>query len=177
MQSGQERNRSIIKIIVLIFSILILKENSMTINFNDFIEKAIEWANSKMNSTNYTLICLAFVEDAYERSNGIEMFGGSTAKESADLYGAGKNMTIPPKGSFVFYDCSGKVQDEMKYWGHVGLCIGNGEVIHAWDRVRINNYLEIQELTPVPGWTNPKFIGWSPVETILNGYQLKEWIK
>jgi len=31
-------------------------------------------------------ICLAFVEDALERSNEIEIFGGDTAKESADLY-------------------------------------------------------------------------------------------
>ncbi|MFC4307319.1 NlpC/P60 family protein [Cohnella boryungensis] len=147
----------------------------MTDNLDAYIERAIEWASRKLDSTDYRLLCLAFVEDAYEQANGIEMFGGSSAQESADLYGASLNRASPPKGSFVFYSSSGEVDGEMKYWGHVGLCIGNGEVIHAWDRVRINPYLEVEELTPAPGWTKPQYIGWSPVERILEGYRVKDW--
>jgi len=33
---------------------------------------------------------LAFAEDALERSNNIEIFGGDSAKKSADLYEAYK---------------------------------------------------------------------------------------
>lgn len=130
---------------------------------------------SKKDSTDYRLICLAFVEDAYERGNGIEIFGGSTAAESAKMYEADRNKTTPPKGSFVFYDCCGLVEGEMKYWGHVGLCIGNNEVIHAWDKIRIDNYLDIEKLNPAPGWTQPVFIGWAPVVRILEGSRDRDW--
>lgn len=119
--------------------------------------------------------CLAFVEDAYERSNGIEVFGGSSAKESADRYEAWRNVTNPEKGAFVFYECSGLVQGELKDWGHVGLCIGGNEVIHAWDKIRVNNYLEIENLSPAPEWTKPKYIGWVPLDRILEGFRIKEW--
>jgi len=49
----------------------------------------------------YQYICLAFVEDAYEFGNKIEMFGGSTATESANEYGVNP-VGQPPRGSFVF---------------------------------------------------------------------------
>jgi hypothetical protein len=43
---------------------------------------------------------LAFVEDALERSDNIEISGGDTAKESGNLYGPCKHTKIPPKGTF-----------------------------------------------------------------------------
>ncbi|WP_197035462.1 NlpC/P60 family protein [Paenibacillus sp. UNC451MF] len=152
----------------------ILKE-CITIKQEDFVDQAIQWALGKVGSTEYRLRCLAFVEDAYEQGNRIEIFGGSNAKESADMYEAWRNTTTPPKGSFVFYDCSGLVQDEVKHWGHVGLCVGNDEVIHAWDKVRVDSYMEIENLKPAPGWTKPQYIGWVPIERILEGFHKKDW--
>lgn len=142
-----------------------------TDEFNLFVENAINWARTQLNSTAYPARCLAFIEDAYEQSNQIEMFGGSCAKESADDYEAWKNTGPIPPGAFVFYDCFGSLKDEYKNWGHVGLSIGQGEVIHAWGPVRIDNYLDIQNLTPAPGWTKPRYIGWAPVERILQGHR------
>ncbi|WP_223192382.1 NlpC/P60 family protein [Paenibacillus sedimenti] len=143
--------------------------------FDKQTENAIAWARNHMDSNDYRLRCLAFVEDAYERSNGIEMWGGSDANESAELYEVHANMGFPPKGAFVFYSCSGLVEGELKNWGHVGLSLGNGDAIHAWDKVRIDNYLEIESLAPAQGWTQPKFIGWAPVERILAGAHKKHW--
>ncbi|MNI49744.1 hypothetical protein D3C73_1043690 [compost metagenome] len=143
--------------------------------FDKKIENAITWARSHMDSKDYQLRCLGFVEDAYERSNGIEMWGGDDARESAEIYGVYDNNGLPPIGSFVFYSCSGMVAGELKNWGHVALSLGNGDAIHAWDKVRIDNYLEIENLTPAPSWTLPKFIGWAPVERILTGIQNKQW--
>jgi len=40
------------------------------------LENSIIWARNHLNSKDYRLRCLAFVEDAYERSNEIEMWGG-----------------------------------------------------------------------------------------------------
>jgi len=145
------------------------------LKFEKEIENAIIWARNHLNSKDYRLRCLAFVEDAYERSNEIEMWGGADAQESAELYEAHKHIGFPPKGTFVFYSCSGMVEGEIKNWGHVGLSLGNGDVIHAWDKVRIDNYLEIESLTPAPGWSQPKLIGWAPVERILTGIQKKHW--
>lgn len=71
-------------------------------NHNKYADNAIKWAKGHLNSKEYCYRCLAFVEDALERSNNIEIFGGDTAKESADLYEAHKHTDMPPKGSFVF---------------------------------------------------------------------------
>lgn len=145
----------------------------MNKNFDEYIHNAIKWAKGHLNSKDYCFICLAFVEDALERSNNIEIFGGDTAKESADLYGAYMNSGMPPKGTFVFYDCIGEIKGVRKNWGHVGLSIGNGEVIHAWDKVRVDPYLEVEKLTAAPGWEKPKLIGWVPLERIMLGFQKK----
>jgi len=141
--------------------------------FEEYSNNAIEWAKGNLNSKEYCYICLAFVEDALERSNDIEIFGGDFAKESADLYEASKQTGIPPKGTFVFYDCIGVIEGERKNWGHVGLSIGDGEVIHAWDRVKIDKYLDIERLNSGPGWEKPKYIGWVPLERIMVGFQRK----
>ncbi len=146
----------------------------MTTEFETYIANAIHWAQEHLGATDYAGRCLAFVEDAYEKGNHVEIFGGSSAQESADEYGAAQNRGEPPIGAFVFYACAGPVGDEIKHWGHVGLCIGEGQVIHAWGKVRIEHYLDVQDLTPPPGWSQPQFIGWTPIERIFVGYRKKE---
>jgi hypothetical protein len=141
--------------------------------FETYIAHAIHWAQEHLDSTDYTTCCLAFVEDAYEESNHVEIFGGDDAQASADEYGAAQNRGEPPLGAFVFYACAGPVGDEIKNWGHVGLYIGEGKVIHAWDKVRIDDYHAVQNLTPPPGWSQPQFIGWAPIERIFVGYRQK----
>ena len=145
----------------------------MTEEFESYLQNAIEWAKQRLGSTDYGLRCLAFVEDAYEQSNPVEIFGGSSAQESADEYGAAQNIGTPPIGSFVFYGGTGLVNGEPKDWGHVGLSLGDGQVIHAWDTVRIDGYLDVQNLEPAPTWTKPRYIGWAPIERIFVGYRQK----
>ena len=41
--------------------------------------------------------------------------------------------------------------------------------------VRIDNYLEVEKLIASPGWSQPKYIGWAPIEKILIGYQSKNY--
>ncbi|MGA9397139.1 MAG: NlpC/P60 family protein [Anaerolineaceae bacterium] len=135
------------------------------------IENAIKWAGNKSGSDEYPFLCLAFVEDAYEMSNQIEIFGGDSAKESADKYGVQLTPEIPPAGAFVFYDCSGSIEGVYKNWGHVGLSCGEGKVLHAWDVVREDDYMAVEKLSTAEGWTSPIYIGWAPVERILQGYR------
>jgi hypothetical protein len=139
-------------------------------DFTDFIENAVNWALNNQDRQDYQFLCLAFVEDAYEEGNHIEMFGGATATESAEEYGVNTNGH-PPKGSFVFYRAVGPIDGVEKDWGHVGLCIGNNEVIHTWDVIRIDNYLAVQKLPNAPGWSAPQYRGWTPPEIFLKGYR------
>lgn len=129
---------------------------------------AIEWATAQLASTAYTTRCLAFVEDAVERANDIEIFGGDYAKESADLYGASANTGTPPLGAFVFYDAVSEMHGYRQNWGHVGLSIGNGNVIHAWDRVRIDTHLSIEHFV-APGGEALRAAGWAPLDRVLRG--------
>jgi cell wall-associated NlpC family hydrolase len=140
-----------------------------------FIERACQWAMTQVGSTAYPFLCLAFVEDAYERSNNIELDGYADAKEAADAYGAQEHQGAAPKGTFVMYNCWGTLQGRYRNWGHVGLSLGDGSVIHAWDKVRIDDTLAVEALTPAEGWTQPRYIGWAPLSEILKGMKTRRW--
>jgi len=60
----------------------------METQFETYIANAIRCAQEHLGAADYLFLCLAFVEDAYEESNHVEIFGGSSARESADGYGA-----------------------------------------------------------------------------------------
>ena len=70
-------------------------------DFEIYIANAIRWAQEHLGATNYSGRCLAFVEDAYEKGNHVEIFGGSSAQESADEYGAAQNRGEPPPNNAV----------------------------------------------------------------------------
>jgi len=122
------------------------------------IENMIHWAEEKLGDSKYAGWCLSFIEDALEISNGIEIFGGDSAKESAELYSDAMKTGVPPRGSFVFYNCIN--------WGHCGISLGDGKVIHAWDVVRIDDYLELEKMAAVSG-DHPRYIGWVPIDRVL----------
>ena len=52
-------------------------------------------------------------------------------------------------------------------WGHCGVSLGDGEVIHAWDIVRIDDYRAIENLTSLTG-NHPKYLGWVALERVLS---------
>ena len=83
------------------------------------IENTIRWARDRLGETKYAGWCLSFVEDALEQSNGIEIFGGDSAKESALLYADGMRQGEPERGAFVFYDCLCPSEDGPVNWGHL----------------------------------------------------------
>ncbi len=134
----------------------------------DIVERAIAWALARTGSTAYALRCLAFVEDAYEQANGIEVFGGSSAAESADLYGAAERTGDPPRGAFVFFATSGPADGAMRDWGHVGLATGDGRMIHAWPEVRVDPIADAPRL-PAGDWTPLAWVGWAPAARVLAG--------
>ena len=139
----------------------------MNIDLERITENALDWAMKYLGKKDYAFKCLGFVNHALGYSNGIEISVTSYAKEAADIYKANNSTGTPPKGSFVFYDCSGTIKGVSKNWGHVGLALEDGKDIHTWDVIRINDYKEIEILKNAPGWTTPKYIGWVSIERIL----------
>ena len=138
---------------------------------------AVTWALARVGERTSPWRCLAFVEDAYERANGIEVFGGASAAESAALYGtrAYDADAPPPAGAFVFYACGGLVDGEHRDWGHVALAVGDGRAIHALDHVRIDDARAIEALSLGVEWTAPRLIGWTSPERILEGHVSRDW--
>lgn len=134
---------------------------------NKTIENMIRWAEEKLGERKYAGWCLSFIEDALEISNGIEIFGGDSAKESAELYSDAMRDGLPPRGAFVFYDCMCISQDGPVNWGHCGISLGDGKVIHAWDVVRIDDYLELEKMTATSG-DHPRYIGWVSIDRVLS---------
>jgi len=133
---------------------------------SELTDHMIRWAESRQGHREYAGWCLSFIEDALEKSNGIEIFGGDSAKASALLYADGMCQGKPERGAFVFYDCICRGPDGPVNWGHCGICLGDGKVIHAWDVVRIDDYREIEAMTALSG-DRPRYIGWIPVERVL----------
>ena len=140
-------------------------------------QRAVAWALARRGDPAYAGRCLAFVEDAYERANQIEVFGGSSAAESAELYGTHPydRASPPPIGSLVFYACSGPLGGVRRPWGHVGLAVGDGRVVHAWDVVRVDAAEAVSALPPAEGWDPAELTGWTPVERVLQGYRPRRW--
>ena len=64
-------------------------------------ENMIRWAESKLGSTEYAGWCLAFIEDALEISNHIEIYGGDSAKESCEMCKDVLRGGVPERGAFV----------------------------------------------------------------------------
>ena len=130
------------------------------------IEKMISWAQEKIGDSQYTGWCLSFIEDALEISNDIEIFGGACAKESYTMYSDAIQFGIPERGAFVFYDCLCPSEEGVVNWGHCGISLGEGQVIHAWDTVRVDDFQQIERLTSIIG-EHPKYIGWVPLKRVL----------
>ena len=133
---------------------------------HELTENMISWAENKTGTPEYAGWCLSFIEDALEKSNGIEIFGGNSAKESCEMYKDAMRNGIPERGAFVFYDCLCSRDSGLIDYGHCGISLGDGNIIHAWDRIRTDGYLQIENMTAHSG-DHPKYIGWVPLNRVL----------
>jgi len=154
------------------------------------IDKALNWAFSQLGSTKYKDECLSFVEDAYAEAgsdprNNIPVPGDPGfryAKYVAEFLNAKIGTYIPPRGAWMFYDWTGwvdlnkngvKESGEIRNWGHVGISLGDGHVIHALGKVQINSIQEMEEIT-IQG-EKLKYVGWAwPPLTPPIGYSFSK---
>ena len=91
---------------------------------------ALDWADGKPYPKSdpryswrlYSGLCLAFVTDAYEFGAGCNPTHYPSAKSAAESLKPLRKGT-PPAGAYVFY--------EWYPWGHVGLSLGSGRMVHT----------------------------------------------
>jgi cell wall-associated NlpC family hydrolase len=142
-------------------------------NAQGYAANAVRWALERLGDPSYATRCLGFLEDAYEIANRIEVFGEADAQGTADAYGVLPLGDAPPsEGAYVFYACGGPVAGVRQEWGHVGLSLGDGRLVHAWDVVRVDPIDAIERLDPPTGWDAPRLLGWTPPERVLRGHRL-----
>jgi cell wall-associated NlpC family hydrolase len=144
-------------------------------NTNEIADNAAAWAQARLGETRYATKCLGFTEDAIERGNNIMLDGYSFAREAAEEYGARDDGNIPPAGAWVFYDWWGVIKGERRNWGHVGIALAGGQVIHALAEVRIDNYRDIVDLLRTSDDADPRYIGWAPLSAILERSEPHVW--
>src|SRR5512140_2407313 len=114
------------------------------------VEGAVQWALARRGDARYRGLCYLFLEDAFEHGNGIVLDGlGTTATEAAAAYGCRRDGP-PPRGAYVFFDTVCEVSGELKNWGHIGLSLGDGRIVHAWDVVRVDAVEEVERLEVPP---------------------------
>lgn len=96
------------------------------------VELAIAWARKKVGAAAYSGRCQAFVADAYAYGAGMARQSASTAKAARNLWRVSTSRKNIPVGAAVYFD-----SPTSPAAGHVGLYIGNNQVIHAFGKVKI----------------------------------------
>jgi len=137
--------------LVMTLSVLQTSAFAATISSSQ-VEKAIEWAEAKKatGTKSYSNWCLKFVSDAY-RAAGVsaQSFGYASAAANAMVKHYDQN---PPRGAIVFWDWYGTLDGVYRNWGHVGISLGNGKVIHAdYNGIKVTS-LNFDSTRKYRGW-------------------------
>ena len=126
-------------------------------SFAQWGEDAITWATDKdrMSSKNWNEECLRFVSNAFRQKDASGESGYSTAANAArDLYRFNQEQggwQHAPKGTVILFDGKGGNPS-----GHVGIYLGDGNIINAYGSVK---EIAIEEVITKPDVG--KYIGWS----------------
>lgn len=96
---------------------------------------AVQWALDQQGRTDYYFWCLRFVANAF----GAQYAGYGTAQLAANALGTrdrGRSAAKAPHGALVFFRYVGR--DGVSY-GHVGISLGDGRMVHAVETVRVDH--------------------------------------
>lgn len=136
------KRRSIIGIIIWIFLVNI-SAGARTVISADDVRRTREYVINWYNSGEYYEYghCQGFVNQCWQRSLGGNWYSTCCAKKGWDKFGVSSSSEDIPIGASVYFTnnsgkrCSGCGQ----YPGHVGFYIGNGEIIHVYNKVKDDN--------------------------------------
>lgn len=136
------------------------------------VDEAVQWARDKIGSSSSTYFtfnedgeliqtyCQRFVAHSYGNADGV--FGSALLALNSTNGTLGDKITSDnfkqiPRGALVFFDY-------VPLYGHVGLCIGDGEMIHVWPGgIRKDNIYSHKEA----------FLGWRwPTSWTNDGFDM-----
>lgn len=105
-------------------------------------QNIVAWAKKKVGSKAYSGLCQKFVADAYAYGGNMTRRSASTATAAWKSWCVSTSKSNIPVGAAVYFKGSGSA-------GHVGLYIGNGQVVHSYPTVIISN---INSIPGYRGW-------------------------
>lgn len=116
----------------------------------DKIEEAISWANNEIGNDEWTNLCLKFVSLAYGLGANVNAkttgwdWPNDAINELGTKFYSIDNCGNPPRGALIFFSGQGrhpKTKINYEKYGHIGIYLGDGEVIHAYETVKIQNII------------------------------------
>lgn len=146
---------------------------------HDQVESAISWAISQEGKTAWSGYCLGFVAKAFgQESSGWTSPEDARKKLGNRFYPAATDWN-PPRGALVFFSAKGTWCDapygciDLADYGHIGIYLGNGGVVHAYGAVKVQSIVEIEQLSGRDSKGNEfeigSYIGWA--------YPPREWLE
>lgn len=111
------------------------------------------WARSQVGSTGYHTRCPQFVRDCFYYGAGYSYWSvDGNARTLADRWMVCNSDSNIPIGALVFYDYITDLGEGLRNYGHVGIYVGDGQVVSALKTVTIHG---------IHSLSNCAFIGWS----------------
>ena len=122
-------------------------------SFVYWAEAAVSWAKERLGRGDWSGLCMRFVANAFMQKEhepaGYNAIDG--AKEFYRFDQEPNGWLKAPKGALIFFDKEG-----TNDYGHVGIYLDNGSIIHAYGTVRVNTVEEVI-VKPDVG----RYLGWS----------------
>lgn len=101
-------------------------------------ENAIAWAQKQIGKSSWAGKCQAFVADCFARGAGMPRVSAASAKKAYEAWKVSSNWSTAPAGSAVYFTSPSSPVN-----GHVGLCIGNGMMIHAFPAIKQQSIADV----------------------------------
>ena len=144
-----------------IFSMTASAESVIPLITEEEAIAAAEWARNAVGNTEYHFRCPEFIRDAFHYGSGYSYWKvDGNAKTLADRWLVSSSDTNIPIGGLVFYDYFAELDGEYRDWGHVGIYIGDGNVVSALSKVTLHNIYDL---------SNCKYLGWGT----YRGYNIR----
>ena len=122
-------------------------------SFVYWAEAAVSWAKERLGRGDWSGLCMRFVANAFMQKEH-EPAGYNAIDGAREFYRFDQDPNgwlKAPKGALIFFDKEG-----TNDYGHVGIYLGNGSIIHAYGTVRVDTVEEVIAKPDVG-----RYLGWS----------------